>query len=857
MVPARGPAGRSHPLPWLFEIAGTLTPCSRLARQRDPALEGTLSGHLLLDEWGQVTAAVLGGGPRAAEVARCLQGVLLGRALGDEGFSNLRLSQVPLTVHLQRSGLRRPQDVKHPPPGALAAPPPGVCLLRPRNLERDTLPPQELWVDDYDEALAEEEARQDSRVERARWEAKEKEGPRPEEARPLERPGRRSAPQEVLDGVSFDWPLFLRHLSRCLGYNVGAYRDCYLAEARAGIPPSPRVLSVSFDSTGYVHDARDQRDPPDALSRCLEAAVREVWVSEPLHPVSVTLRLGPSDLAMALFASATGPAPPRASVAEVDRLAEAALAAGDGPRAAARFASLLREVPGHPQRCQWHVWRLSAAELRAPWGGEPFQEALEAFRRELSAPGVPGHVACLGRAAPLIARLLGEDRDGALHERALALLPDLPKRRALRHRLAELWSEERWEGSACRAGALYLDLAEDECRDPALRCWPGEVAVKELRICSAQDGPMLRCTDCFPAPTPVPPGPACCIGQASSSSPTPRRCPTGTMRARAIWWPTSSAGTSDSSRRRRPFCASSFRGPCRGARGPGPGAAPGHRGAPGTRCPPRGAVNPSRLDQALQVAARLVCALCLFPPAALLYLPLFQLAEGRFESWFQDSGWLVLMLFGVVAGLLGLRPGRLGPALRRNVLASPLFVAPLALLFPWYAGPDNMGIGIGGQGFFRDWLTKHPNLGPSNYEVLCGVLCLLGAAYLPCLFAILWLRRKRRGWLLTVSGLGLLCWAPVVYRLDLMLVASSLSPLTPGALWAGPLLRATAAVLMTGLALGVLRRRTRPSAACRMAGPATEKNAAPVPCADAAGTAQEAKGLDRFASKSVSCYQGE
>lgn len=230
-------------------------------------------------------------------------------------------------------------------------------------------------------------------------------------------------------------------------------------------------------------------------------------------------------------------------------------------------------------------------------------------------------------------------------------------------------------------------------------------------------------------------------------------------------------------------------------------------------------MSPSRLDQALQVAARLVCALCLLPPAAaLLYLPLSQLEEGRLEPWFHGSGWMALLLLGAIAGLLGLRPGRLGPTLRRRVLASPLFVAPLALLFPWYAGPDNMGIGIGGPGFFRGWLTRHPNLGPVNYEVLCGVLCLLGAAYLPCLFALLWLRRERSGWLLTVAGLGLLCWAPVAYRLDLLLLMGWLSPLTLGSLWAGPLLRATAAILMMGLAYGALRQPRRAGAAGRLAG---------------------------------------
>ena len=69
------------------------------------------------------------------------------------------------------------------------------------------------------------------------------------------------------------------------------------------------------------------------------------------------------------FFAAPEAAPPRAAVPEVERLAEAVLAEGDGPRAERRFSSLLREAPAPPSRCQCHVGLLAAAELREPWGG--------------------------------------------------------------------------------------------------------------------------------------------------------------------------------------------------------------------------------------------------------------------------------------------------------------------------------------------------------------------------------------------------------------------------------------------------------------------------------------------------------
>ena len=94
-----------------------------------------------------------------------------------------------------------------------------------------------------------------------------------------------------------------------------------------------------------------------------------------------------------------------------------------------------------------HVGLLAAAELREPWGGALLAEGVRA-----------GHLRSSG---------------------------------------------ELGEGAACRAGEVYQELAEEECRDPAARCWPGEAAVRELRSCAQE----LRssCDACFPAPSPVQP----------------------------------------------------------------------------------------------------------------------------------------------------------------------------------------------------------------------------------------------------------------------------------------------------------------------------------------------------------------
>jgi hypothetical protein len=63
----------------LSKLAAEMTGCYPFARQRSPELAETLQGRLTIDEWGFVAAVSLAGSPRAAEAARCFEGILLGR----------------------------------------------------------------------------------------------------------------------------------------------------------------------------------------------------------------------------------------------------------------------------------------------------------------------------------------------------------------------------------------------------------------------------------------------------------------------------------------------------------------------------------------------------------------------------------------------------------------------------------------------------------------------------------------------------------------------------------------------------------------------------------------------------------
>ena len=106
-------------------------------------------------------------------------------------------------------------------------------------------------------------------------------------------------------------------------------------------------------------------------------------------------------------------------------------------------------------------------------------------------------------------------------------------------------------------------------------------------------------------------------------------------------------------------------------------------------------------------------------------------------------------------------------------LLFPCALAPLGVLAPWVVAPSHVGIGVGNFGFFLHWMTRYPNLGPINGEVLLGMGAVLGASTMPSLLAAhAWFAHPSRARTTAVLVLlHLVAYVPVLLRLDVGLFA--------------------------------------------------------------------------------------
>lgn len=102
------------------------------------------------------------------------------------------------------------------------------------------------------------------------------------------------------------------------------------------------------------------------------------------------------------------------------------------------------------------------------------------------------------------------------------------------------------------------------------------------------------------------------------------------------------------------------------------------------------------------------------------------------------------------------------------VLLCPCFLAPLSTLYPWVVAPSHLGVGFGGLPFFITWLTKYPNLGHINYEVLLGLLCVLGTGTMPVLFGsyVIGSKAPRLKLSAAILAVALIPFVAVLVRLD-------------------------------------------------------------------------------------------
>ena len=53
------------------------------------------------------------------------------------------------------------------------------------------------------------------------------------------------------------------------------------------------------------------------------------------------------------------------------------------------------------------------------------------------------------------------------------------------------------------------------------------------------------------------------------------------------------------------------------------------------------------------------------------------------------------------------------------------FLAPFALWYPWAITGGATTPGYGGFLYFMQWLSKNPNFGPVNIQVLIGIICMI------------------------------------------------------------------------------------------------------------------------------------
>lgn len=155
----------------------------------------------------------------------------------------------------------------------------------------------------------------------------------------------------------------------------------------------------------------------------------------------------------------------------------------------------------------------------------------------------------------------------------------------------------------------------------------------------------------------------------------------------------------------------------------------------------------------------------------------------------------------------------------RAVLLSVCSVTPLAIFYPWIIIPGDLGLATGDFLFFLGWLTKYPDLGSVNLEVLSGIFCVILASFLPALFAYFSIGSKPKIWLRAIILLvETLATIPLFVNLDRFLLLFGVfgyallgheTYIRSNLLAVGPLLRLTALAIAIFMMLKPLAYRKR------------------------------------------------
>ncbi|MCC6994748.1 MAG: AgmX/PglI C-terminal domain-containing protein [Deltaproteobacteria bacterium] len=337
----------------LRERSQVLKECYRWARFEREDLAGTLTVRFAIDEFGRTSnVQVTGDGEGQAELGACVTDVVtqlrLARAVP-------RVTDVTLPIRFRLSGQARPAKRPARPKGnpAMGSGPGHRCLLAPAEVPRDALVATAAVqvVDDFSQRQADDEE-QERQL---------------EECRKAGGPCRRAIHRIGVIGQAVRVSgLDKRTIRGVVRANQGAYRACYI-DARARRPEVSGtvnlLLQIPSDGITTLAAVESSTSGDAKLDECLRVAFAELWFPAS-HEDLVVVRYP--------FVLAPAPAlppelPARATVAEIEAGARAALAAEDGARALRRWSALIAQAPDHENLCRWRLGALQALLLDAPW----------------------------------------------------------------------------------------------------------------------------------------------------------------------------------------------------------------------------------------------------------------------------------------------------------------------------------------------------------------------------------------------------------------------------------------------------------------------------------------------------------
>lgn len=191
-----------------------------------------------------------------------------------------------------------------------------------------------------------------------------------------------------------------------------------------------------------------------------------------------------------------------------------------------------------------------------------------------------------------------------------------------------------------------------------------------------------------------------------------------------------------------------------------------------------------------------------------------------------DIHLLLLVLLPVVFAVAGFLSTHHARPLWRLAVLSPCSLAPLALFRAWTIAPGPLGVSYGSYEFFLHWLTKYPNFGPINIEVMLGIACVVVSSCGPAVFAAVVAAGRRR--VVTVLILVVLVvpsYIAVVIHLDrtlLRVAAHNFDNMDFDVAYkfAGPVLRLFAVITLFWMAgANIIRRSDRfPPGTCQRCG---------------------------------------